>query len=140
MIIFVTIFSTFLKFWALVTNLYKINCYKMKWWTVLIKKQPCFVMQILIFYHFKPSRKWHSASEHPLLGTRFLKNLCHFFSYSRFLNRPTCLLARTLSDTCEKWVIGKGVCMMHVLPPGGNSNWIYNVVPVIAPVNIWRQY
>ena len=33
---------------------------------VLIMKKPCFVMQISIFCHFEPSRKGHSASEHPV--------------------------------------------------------------------------
>ena len=39
----------------------------MKWWTVSIIKQPCFVMQISYFCLFKPSRKTHSASEHPVI-------------------------------------------------------------------------
>ena len=60
--------------WALVEIFYKINCYKMKWWMVLIIKQPCFVMKILFFCHFKPSRKLHSASEHPV----YSKNKWHY--------------------------------------------------------------
>ena len=40
----------------------------MKWWTVSIIKQPCFVMQISYFCLLKPSRKTHSASEHPVLS------------------------------------------------------------------------
>ena len=54
-------FSTFLRFWALVINFDKINCYKMKWWPVEIIKQPCFVMYNLYFCHFKTYEKLHSA-------------------------------------------------------------------------------
>ena len=59
-------FSTFLRFWALVINFDKINCYKMKWWTVEIIKQPCFVMYDLYFCHFKTYKKLHSALRHPV--------------------------------------------------------------------------
>ena len=55
-------------------NFDKINCYKMKWWTVEIIKQPCFVMYDLYFCHFKTYEKLHSALRHPVYKRNFTKN------------------------------------------------------------------
>ena len=41
----------------------------MKWWTVEIIKQPCFVMYDLYFCHFKTYEKLHSALRHPVIWT-----------------------------------------------------------------------
>ena len=38
----------------------------MKWWNVELINQPCFVMWISFFCHFKQSKKSPSASEHPV--------------------------------------------------------------------------
>ena len=78
-------FSTFLRFWALVINFDKINCYKMKWWTVEIIKQPCFVMYDLYFCHFKTYEKLHSALRHPVVCYELPlcpKGECAFWKYS----------------------------------------------------------
>ena len=42
----------------------------MKWWNVELINQPCFVMWISFFCHFKQSKKSPSASEHPVLHSR----------------------------------------------------------------------
>ena len=46
----------------------------MKWWTVEIIKQPCFVMYDLYFCHFKTYEKLHSALRHPVNKFSIIKN------------------------------------------------------------------